>query len=85
MVSSSSSVLDTTVFVSSSYNNILSIESDVSCSGVYLKFSVNNDSFDVTSATLIIILPYKFSLFGDGCCKDDKDLSLSPCELVGCP
>jgi hypothetical protein len=85
VVSSSSSVLDTSVFVSSNYNNILSIKSDGSCSGLYLKFAVINDSLGVTSATLSIILPCKFSVFGDGCCTDDKDLYLSPCEFVGCP
>ena len=69
--------------VYSCYNNILSIKSDGSYSGVYLKFAVNNDSLGVTSATRIIVLPYKFSVFGDGCCKYDKDLYLSPCEFVG--
>lgn len=85
MISSSFSVLDTGIFVSTNYNNILSIKSNGSCSGVYLKFAVNNDSLCVTSAALSIIFPYKFSVFGDGCCKDDKDLYLSPCECVGCP
>jgi len=85
VVSSSSSVLDMSVFVSGSFNNIVSIKSDGSCSGVYLKFAVNTDSLGVTSATLSIILQCKFSVFGDGCCKDDKDLYLSPCEFVGWP
>ena len=60
------------MFVSSSYNNILSIKSDGSCRGLYLKFAVINDSLGVISATLSIILPYKFSVFGDGVVKTIK-------------
>jgi hypothetical protein len=84
VVSSSCSVLDTSVFVSSSYNNTVSIKSGGSCGGVYLKFAVNNGSLGVTSATLSVILHCKFSVFGDRCCKDDKDF-LSSCEFVGWP